>query len=82
MNKNILNVRRGESPLTARTRDSLDEDVAVLQRRIGKQTDSAATVEDLKDLGLVVETSQGTVASSVPSILGAQSLFNFIRKFK
>jgi hypothetical protein len=66
----------------ARTLTDLNNDVDVLQRRLGEQEESAATIEDLEDVGLVTKASDGTVVAAVKEIGGAQALQDFVKGYQ
>jgi hypothetical protein len=60
----------------------LNNDVDVLQRRVGDEADSATTVEDLARVNLVKRASDGTIVSSTLTIGGPQGLYDFLKGFK
>jgi hypothetical protein len=65
----------------ARTLVDLNSDVDVLQRRIGVDTQSAATVEDLANVGLVKRASDGTIVATTRAVGGPQGLYDFLKGF-
>jgi hypothetical protein len=72
---------RGPTPVD-RNPVNLNTDVDVLQRRLGTTEESAATIEDLSDAGVITKTSDGSYAVKPVVVDGPQSLYNFLKGFK
>lgn len=72
---------RGPIPM-ARTLVDLNSDVDVLQRRVGEQSDSAATVGDLSGVGLVQRASDGSIVATPKAIGGPQGLYDFLKGYR
>jgi hypothetical protein len=71
---------RGPIPVT-RSLVDLNSDVDVLQRRIGDQQDSAATIEDLASVGIVQQATDGSIIATPKNVGGPQNLYNFLKGF-
>lgn len=71
---------RGPIPV-ARTLVDLNTDVDVLQRRVGEQGESAATVEDLSRVGLIQRATDGSIISEPKNIGGPQGLYDFLKGY-
>lgn len=72
---------RGPIPM-ARTLVDLNSDVDVLQRHVGEQGESAATVEDLASVGLVQRATDGSIIATPKAIGGPQGLYDFLKGYK
>jgi hypothetical protein len=71
---------RGPIPVD-RSLVTLNADVDVLQRRLGTTEESAATIEDLSDAGVITKTSDGSFSNDPVKVSGPQSLYNFLKGF-
>ena len=72
---------RGPVPM-ARTLVDLNSDVDVLQRHVGEQGESAATVGDLARVGLVQQATDGSIISTPKTTGGPQGLYDFLKGFR
>ena len=72
---------RGPIPM-ARSMVDLNSDVDVIQRRIGDEEDSAATVGDLTSTGVVTRAADGTIIANSKPVGGPQGLYDFLRGAK
>lgn len=71
---------RGPVPVD-RNPVTLNADVDVLQRRLGTTEESAATIEDLSEAGVITKTSDGSFSNNPVNVAGPQSLYNFLKGF-
>lgn len=78
--KGLRTPERGPVPM-ARTLVDLNSDVDVLQRRIGEQGESAATVGDLAGVGIVQRATDGSIIATPKSIGGPQGLYDFLKGY-
>jgi len=78
--KGLKRPERGPIPM-ARTLVDLNSDVDVLQRHIGEQSESAATVGDLASVGIVQRATDGSIIATPKSIGGPQGLYDFLKGY-
>lgn len=81
VHKGLRKPERGPMPM-ARTLVDLNSDVDVLQRRVGEQSESAATVGDLASVGIVQRATDGSIIATPKAIGGPQSLYDFLKGYK
>jgi hypothetical protein len=76
----VIMSRPGRGPTPVDRNDiTLNADVDILQRRLGTPEESAATIADLSDAGVITKTSDGTFAVTPVKVNGPQSLYNFLK---
>lgn len=78
--RGVKRPERGPVPM-ARTLVDLNSDVDVLQRRIGEQDESAATVGDLTSVGIVQRATDGSIIATPKAIGGPQGLYDFLKGY-
>jgi hypothetical protein len=76
----VARPERGPVPMS-RSLVDLNSDVDVLQRRIGEQQDSAATIEDLAKVGIVRQATDGSIIATPKNIGGPQALYDYLKGF-
>ena len=80
--KPVIMSRPDRGPVPVDRNDmTLNADVDILQRRLGTAEESAATIEDLSEAGVVTKTSDGTFSTAPVKVGGPQSLYNFLKGF-
>lgn len=81
MKKLIKRPERGPVPI-AKTIVDLNTDVDVLTRRIGEVAESAATVEDLANAGIVTRATDGSLTANPQAVGGPQGLYDFLKGYQ
>ena len=79
--RNILSKGRGSAVPAVRSVADVDTDLDKLQRLLGSAEQSAATLQDLKDAGVLVE-ADGKLVSSTLNVSGVQKLQTFLKGYK